>query len=298
MITRRHMLQLSAKTAVLLPVGACGLLAQAPSSTELNSRRPAPRERKFRSAAIDAYLTETSRHIGDPQLAWLFQNCFPNTLDTTVETGMFEGKPDTAVITGDIAAMWLRDSSAQVWPYLRFAAQDEPLRRMLEGIIRRQARCILIDPYANAFMADLTAPPLEWSRTDITDHKPGVGERKWELDSLCYPIRLSYGYWKATGDTSPFDQTWRAAMTLAVVTMRVQQRKNGLGPYRFQRASPTPTETLPNEGSRCARPAGWPHLFRLSTLRRRLHPSLSRSGKPLCDQSVGSVGRDGPQHSS
>ncbi len=175
-------------------------------------------------------------------------NCYPNTLDTTVEAGTFEGKPDTAVITGDIPAMWLRDSSAQVWPYVALAAKDAALRSMLEGIIRRQARCILIDPYANAFMADLNAPPLEWSRTDLTDLKRGVGERKWEIDSLCYPMRLAYGYWRSTGDTAPFDQGWRAAMKLAVETMRVQQRRNGPGPYHFQRTSKTPTETLPGDG--------------------------------------------------
>ena len=129
-----------------------------------------------------------------------------------------------------------------------FAATDAQLRQMLEGIIRRQARCILIDPYANAFMANLDAPPLEWSRMDATEMKQGVGERKWELDSLCYPIRLSYGYWRATGDSSPFDKTWHAAMKLVVETMRVQQRKQGPGPYHFQRTSKIATETLTGSG--------------------------------------------------
>jgi meiotically up-regulated gene 157 (Mug157) protein len=165
-----------------------------------------------------------------------------------LNSASFDGKPDTAVITGDIPAMWLRDSSAQVWPYLTLAAKDAALRHMLEGIIRRQARCILINPYADAFVADLNAPPLEWSRSDATEIKRGVGERKWELDSLCLPVRLAYGYWRSTGDTAPFDQGWRAAMTLAVETMRVQQRKNGLGPYHFQRTSKTPAETLAGDG--------------------------------------------------
>ncbi|WP_158793236.1 glycoside hydrolase family 125 protein [Granulicella sp. L60] len=246
-ITRRHMLKLAAGTAAAATLQSLSAFAQA-SPGSLSSRRPSVQDRKFHSPAVETYLSNMRPRIGDPELAWLFENCYPNTLDTTVEMGTFEGKPDTAVITGDIPAMWLRDSSAQVWPYLELASKDPALRRMFEGIIRRQARCILIDPYANAFMADLDAPALEWSRTDATEIKRGVGERKWELDSLCYPIRLAYGYWRATGDTAPFDQTWRAAMKLAVETMRVQQRKDGPGPYHFQRTSKTPTETLPGDG--------------------------------------------------
>jgi meiotically up-regulated gene 157 (Mug157) protein len=186
----------------------------------------------------------------------MFLNCFPNTLDTTVIPGEFEGKPDTAVVTGDIAAMWLRDSSAQVWPYLPFAAKDPALRSLLEGVVRRQTRCLLIDPYANSFMADLSAPPLKWSLQDRTTMKQGVGERKYELDSLCYPLRLAYGYWKATGDTRPFDQRWRAAMILVLDTMRVQQRRDGEGPYRFQREAENPTDSLVNGIGNPAKPVG------------------------------------------
>ncbi len=210
--------------------------------------RPKAADRRFRSESVERLIAKVSRQIGDLELARLFENCFPNTLDTTVVPGVFDGKPDTAVITGDIPAMWLRDSSAQVWPYLPLAAKDKPLRELLEGVIRRQTRCLLIDPYANAFMVDLSAPPLSWSVNDLTDMKQGVGERKYELDSLCYPIRLAHGYWKATGDASPFDGSWKDAMTLTVRTMRVQQRRNGDGPYHFQRVSETPTDTLPGKG--------------------------------------------------
>ncbi len=210
--------------------------------------RPQPQDRRFRSEAVERYIEQISARIPDPELRVLFANCFPNTLDTTVEPGTFEGAPDTAVITGDIAAMWLRDSSAQVWPYLPLAARDEKLRALIEGVIRRQARCILIDPYANAFMADLSAPPLTWSRSDATEMKQGVGERKYELDSLCYAIRLAHGYWKFTGGAQPFDARWRDAMLLVVKTMREQQRKEGPGPYHFQRTSTIPTETLAEKG--------------------------------------------------
>ncbi|MGA7156241.1 MAG: glycoside hydrolase family 125 protein [Acidobacteriaceae bacterium] len=212
------------------------------------SRRPKPSERKFRSVAVDELIVEVTAKISDPELAALFSNCFPNPLDTTVEMGRFEGKPDTVVITGDIPAMWLRDASAQVWPYLKLASKDEALREMLEGVIRRETRCLLIDPYANAFMADLNAPPLSWSAHDETEMKPGVAERKYELDSLCYPIRLAYGYWKQTGDVRPFDGQWKSAMNLVVATMRVEQRKHGPGPYRFQRFLGHSTDTLTHDG--------------------------------------------------
>jgi len=159
---------------------------------------------------------ETLRHkvvvdISDPELAWLFENCFPNTLDTTVTYTEPEGKPDTFIITGDIHAMWLRDSSAQVWPYMPLAKQDEPLRKLIAGVINRQVKCILLDPYANAF---LDGDEISEWKSDITEMKPGIHERKWEIDSLCYPIRLGYGYWKTTGDTSVFDSKWNDAMEL------------------------------------------------------------------------------------
>jgi meiotically up-regulated gene 157 (Mug157) protein len=225
-------------------------------SVPLGSKRPSPADRKFRSPALDAYIDSASRQIGDPVIADMFANCLPNTLDTSVVPGEFEGKPDTAVLTGDIPAMWLRDSSAQVWPYLQHAGKDERLRALLEGIIRRQTRCLLIDPYANAFMADLGAPPLEWSTKDQTEMKQGVAERKYELDSICYPIRLAHGYWKSTSDTRPFDTAWKRAMTAALQTMRVQQRKNGQGPYRFQRNADNPTDTLINAIGNPVRPIG------------------------------------------
>jgi meiotically up-regulated gene 157 (Mug157) protein len=243
------MLKIAGTAAAAVACRGAGAHGQYTTTNPLASgTRPAPADRRFRSVAVERYLEQTRPLIADSELARLFTNCFPDTLDTTVDAGIFEGKPDTVVITGDIAAMWLRDSSAQVWPYLPMAAEDKHLRAMLEGVIRRQARCLLIDPYANAFMADLNAPPLTWSRSDDTTMKQGVGERKYELDSLCYPIRLAHGYWQKTGGTEPFDALWADAMRLVVATMRVQQRKDGFGPYHFQRTSPIPTETLGEGG--------------------------------------------------
>jgi hypothetical protein len=199
-LTRRS---LATQTGAVLAMSLLPPSLRARTGSAAESKRPLPAARKFRSTAVEDYITATNRRIRDPELSTIFTNCYPNTLDTTVEPGVFEGKPDTAVITGDIPAMWLRDSSAQVWPYLPLAVQDDRLRALLEGVIRRQTRCLLIDTYANSFMADLNAAPLAWSLQDKTEMKPGVGERKYELDSLCYPIRLAHGYWKQTGDTRP-----------------------------------------------------------------------------------------------
>ncbi len=230
--------------------------AEAPG-TALPHARPPMGERHFTSVAVEAVITRVRPGIADPALAVMFENCLPNTLDTTVWPGSFEGKPDTFVVTGDIDAMWLRDSSAQLWPYLPLAKEDARLRELLEGAIRRQARMILLDPYANAFMRDASAAPLSWSVNDKTEHHPGVGERKWEVDSLCYPIRLAHGYWRQTRDTRPFDGAWKEAGWTIVRTFRAQQRKQGQGPYSFQRESAIPSDTLPLEGfGNPARPVG------------------------------------------
>jgi len=176
----------------------------------------------------------------------MFENCFPNTLDTTVDFSMVHGRPDTYVITGDIDAMWLRDSSAQVWPYIRLCKQDEKLALLIKGVINRQTKCILKDPYANAFYKDENKIS-EW-QSDDTKMQPGIHERKWEVDSLCYPIRLAHGYWKETGDTSQFDENWVKAMKLVLKTFKEQQRFDNKGPYSFMRKTEYGTDTLPLGG--------------------------------------------------
>ena len=217
--------------------------------------RPVKSKRKFKSVAIEHAISQVQSTIDNRELAWMFGNCFPNTLDTTVDFGTVDGRPDTYVITGDIDAMWLRDSSAQVWPYLQFISQDAPLKRLIAGVINRQTRCILKDPYANAFYKN-DQKVGEW-KSDLTDMKPGVHERKWEIDSLCYPIRLAHGYWKVSGDTSPFDEAWHGAVKLTLQTFLEQQRKHGKGPYHFMRRTEIATDTVPGNGyGNPARPAG------------------------------------------
>lgn len=211
------------------------------SAQTFESRRPAEGDRLFTSEKIEQVIDDVTSQLTNPKLAWIFRNCFPNTLDTTVHFREDkDGNPDTFVYTGDIHAMWLRDSGAQVWPYVQFAAQDEHLRRMIAGVINRQFLSITIDPYANAFNDGPTGG--HWM-TDGTDMDPNDHERKWEIDSQCYPIRLAHEYWKVTGDTSVFGDKWIDGMKAILATLREQQRKEGHGSYRFTRVTDRQLDT-------------------------------------------------------
>lgn len=220
-------------------------------------------KRNFNSAAIEATIQRMKTRIKDPELAWLFENCFPNTLDTTVIFKTKNGRPDTFVITGDIHAMWLRDSTAQVTPYLSLIHEDAQLKQLVAGVINRQTECILIDPYANAFNDG--AGKSEWM-SDHTDMKPELHERKWELDSLCYTVRLAYNYWKITQDTSVFDAQWMKAAQTIIATCREQQRFKGVGKYKFGRTTSWSTDTVPGNGyGNVTKPNGLIHsVFRPS----------------------------------
>jgi meiotically up-regulated gene 157 (Mug157) protein len=198
------------------------------------------------SDAVEQTIAELKANLHDPQLAWLFENCFPNTLDTTVKYHSPLDKPDTFIITGDIDAMWLRDSTAQVWPYLPLIKTDQKLRILLAGLINRQVKCVLTDPYANAFNFD--ASGSEWM-TDMTEMKPTLHERKWEVDSLCYVIRLSYGYWKYSNDATWFDGDWLRAMKTIVQTFKDEQRKNKRSKYSFRRKTELAQDTAQGDGT-------------------------------------------------
>lgn len=211
------------------------------------SQRPVPSKRTFVSSAVDSLIDKLKPGIADPELAWMFENCFPNTVDTTIDFEIIDGKPDTFVITGDIDAMWLRDSTAQVWPYMPLILEEEKLRSMIEGLINRQAKCVLKDPYANAFYKDLTKES-EW-KSDKPEPIPGVHERKWEIDSLCYVVRLAHEYYRITGNTVPFDKHWDKAMRLIVSTFRTEQRANGSTPYRFTRHTSNVIDAPPYNGT-------------------------------------------------
>jgi meiotically up-regulated gene 157 (Mug157) protein len=232
----RDLLRLAALLLLFLPV-CC---------TSNSSGRPAVKNRTFVSSALEEQITEISADIIDPKLKLMFEKCYPNTLDTTVSIEKENGKTFTHIITGDIPAMWLRDSSAQVKPYMNLMDRDPALKEMIHGLVNSHIRCTLKDPYANAFLSSDSARSKHLS--DITEMKPGVFERKWEIDSLCYSVSLIYEYYKKTGDRSVFDAPFDKAMKLIVSTFREQQRKEGKGPYYFMRKNGNSRSSPPNGG--------------------------------------------------
>jgi meiotically up-regulated gene 157 (Mug157) protein len=251
MVTRRNFLKRSSLSLAAMATGSKAVTALAGDNmfsgqnAGYTSNRPEVSKRNFTSKAVEETVRNVTKQLKDPKLAWMFENCFPNTLDTTVHYRVLDGQPDTFVYTGDIPAMWLRDSAAQVWPYLVLMQKDEPLRKLIAGVINRHTKCILFDPYANAFNDGPVGS--EWI-SDYTDMKPELHERKWEIDSLCYTVRLAYHYWKISGDTSVFSKDWEKAAGLIVETFREQQRKGGLGAYKFQRKTERQLDTLCNDG--------------------------------------------------
>ncbi len=241
------MVQAANSSRLLADAGFVSVQDNTAYAGNYTSNRPKEKQRLFRSNAVEKEIARVQKLLKNRKLSWMFANCFPNTLDTTVHFRKgSDGKPDTFVYTGDIHAMWLRDSGAQVWPYVQLANNDPKLKDMLAGVILRQFKCINIDPYANAYN-DGALPDGHWM-SDLTDMKPELHERKWEIDSLCYPLRLAYHYWQVTGDTSVFGAEWLEAIRNIYTTFCQQQRKEGVGPYKFQRKTERALDTLNNDG--------------------------------------------------
>lgn len=178
----------------------------------------------------------------DPRMVQLFINCFTNTLDTTVKR-LEDGT--TYIITGDIPAMWLRDSVAQIRPYLMAAGEDKEIADMLVGLVRKQCFYVNLDPYANAFNQEANGNCWEHDETDML---PWIWERKYELDSLCYPIQLAYLVWKNTGRTDHFDETFVKGVRRILEVWRTEQHHEERSPYHFVRKNCYFTDTLSRGG--------------------------------------------------
>lgn len=175
-------------------------------------------------------------------IADLFERCIANTWQTTIkqlEDGSY------FVITGDIPAMWLRDSSMQVLPYLRLT-KDPQIAHMLHGLIRKQAFYITIDPYANAFNEKPDGSC--WDKNDRTDQSPWDWERKYELDSLCFPLWMARRYAEICGDWEVFDAKCKEAYERILDVFETEQHHMERSAYSFERDSDLITETLPRGG--------------------------------------------------
>lgn len=179
--------------------------------------------------------------IHNEKLKSVFLNCFFNTLDTTVE---FWKDGTTYVLTGDIDAMWLRDSSAQVMQYLEFADGDEAVQSLIKGLILRQLAYIKTDPYANSFSKREKGN----FEDDECEKHPYVWERKFEIDSLCYPLWLAYKYVQKTGDTSVFNDEFSAVLDVILGVFTVEQRHAEKSGYYHYRPSDPPSFSVPMRG--------------------------------------------------
>ena len=190
-------------------------------------------------------IYEKLQKQGKPKLADMYRNCFRSTWDTTLQ----RSDGTVFLITGDIPAMWLRDSSAQVFHYLPYAQAYPEIREAVEGLLRRQFQYIVLDPYTNAFNREASGRHGYDDRTNWTEEqKPWIWERKYEIDSLCYPIRLAYTFWKETGSTAWCDELFRQAADTILSVWKTEQHHMEQSPYFFERSDCPPSDTLIREG--------------------------------------------------
>lgn len=178
-----------------------------------------------------------------PKIVTMFEHCYQDTLEKTVRVHKEDGT--AFMLTGDIPAMWLRDSTNQLRPYLLVASENERVARIIEGVMKKQLLCILRDPYANAFNEEENGAGHQ---KDLTEMKPDIWERKYEIDSLCYPVQLAYLYWKNTGRTDHFDSLFLQAAKEIAALWKVEQHHMEQSPYTFERLDCVETDTLPNAG--------------------------------------------------
>ena len=236
----------------------------------LSWQRPVTRCRTFNLSVIDETVDRVSNDISDPDLRRLFVNAYPNTVDTAVKwKGYAKGSDDeelTFLITGDINAMWLRDSANQVQSYLPLlqpSSSAHSLASLYRGVINLQARYILIDPYCNAFQPPVESgvPPSINGAASMDTVFPNytnqsVFECKYELDSLAAFLEVSHNYYNATQDIDFFKKySWveavQSIMTVAKAQMIPTYQPDGNVSelaYTFTRETTRSSETTENNG--------------------------------------------------
>ncbi|HFN2940853.1 TPA: glycoside hydrolase family 125 protein [Streptococcus pyogenes] len=193
--------------------------------------------------SVSQFMAKVESLCGDQHPDWAlnFKTSFTNTLETTLKT--YEDGT-SFLLTGDIPAMWLRDSTAQMKPYLFLAKEDEEIRKIIAGLVKRQFRYICIDPYANAFNEEANG---KGHQTDRTQMNPWIWERKYEIDSLCYPIQLAYLLYRETGSTGQFNDDFHRGVELILDLWTVEQ-DHAQSPYLFERDTWRKEDTLTHAG--------------------------------------------------
>lgn len=183
---------------------------------------------------------------GKPKLAEMYRQCFRSTWDTTLQRA---DDGTVFLITGDIPAMWLRDSSAQVYHYLPYAKEEPEVEEAVCKLIQRQMIYVNLDPYSNAFNKEASGRSYRRDHTNWTEEQlPWIWERKYEIDSLCYPIRLAYAFWKETGNTSWCNADFAKAAERIVQVWEIEQHHLEKSDYFFERANCRPKDTLTHNG--------------------------------------------------
>lgn len=183
-----------------------------------------------------------NKHFKDTRILDLFVSAFTDTLEKTIH---YNQKGNVFVLTGDIPAMWLRDSVCQVRPFLYFVKTEEKLKQLILELLNQQYQLIQLDPYANAFNEE---PNGAGHQDDITEMLPEIWERKYEIDSLCYPIQLAYLLWKNGDETSQFNKEFIQAVKTVIAVWEVEQHHETKSAYRFQRTHGALSDTLIREG--------------------------------------------------
>lgn len=235
----------------------------------LSYMRPDPACRTFNSSVVEQTVRRVSNEIADPDLRRLFVNAYPNTLDTAIAWhGYADGSDEelTFIITGDINAMWLRDSANQVQSYLPLlnASDDfDSLASLYRGVINLQARYIQIDRYCNSFQPPVESgidPSPNGAASDDTVRpnytNTSVFECKYELDSLAAFLEVSTNYYNATQDATFFksyqwvdaiESVMQVADEMMVPTYQPSGSVSELA-YSFTRLTTRASETTENDG--------------------------------------------------
>ncbi|KAF1955735.1 hypothetical protein CC80DRAFT_473554 [Byssothecium circinans] len=244
---------------------------------ELPFQRPSKYCRTFESPLVEKVIDDMKAQLVDKDLARIFENAFPNTLDTTVRwhvdgtvkptaKNAWDAKtwkgPQSFIVTGDINAEWLRDSTNQLQQYQSLAKKDKDIHRLILGAINTQAEYVIASPYCNAFQPP---PPSGLNPTFQGDgdtvhpayENSKVFECKYELDSLAHFLSLANQFYNHTGSTEFVNDRFVLALETILDVLVAQSKptfneKTGAferNEYRFQRQTNLGTETLPLAGN-------------------------------------------------